>query len=200
MSRGTVAAEGFEQMGTDRDIALVDAALEGDQAAFEELVVRYQRPIAAVVARMTGNLNDAADIAQQVFLRAYTKLSSFQRRSQFKTWLYSIAINLTRNELRRNKRWGIPVEVTELDPGKDAVVEDKMIDRQRRNSIRDAIDHLPPKQKGVVMLRIYEEMSFAEVAETMGINENTAKVNFHHAVKRLQGLLKDSEQPTGTVP
>ena len=191
---------GFDQMGTDPDNALVDAALEGDVAAFEELVLRYQRQIAGLVVRMTGNLNDAADIAQQVFVKVFTKLSSFKRQAQFKTWLYSIAINQCRNELRRTKRWGTPLEVTALDPGVKAGLEESLVNQQRRKILKESLSNLPPKQRGVVVLRIYEEMSFAEIARAMEMSENTAKVNFHHAVKRLQGLLKHTEQPTGTLP
>lgn len=176
-------------MSTDPDIALVDAVLQGDDTAFEELIKRYQRPVTSLILRMTNNVNDAPDLAQRVFIKAYTKLNSFLRKSSFKTWLFTIAINIIRNQLRFKKRWGTMKNVEELDPGYDPDLESKLITEQRKRQLKRAIESLPAKQKAVLILRIYESMKFSEIATTLGMKENSAKVNFHHAVKKLQDML-----------
>ena len=178
-------------MKDDQDNALVDAVIAGDDSAFDELVLKYQRQLAALVARITGNPGEAADVVQKVFLKAYTKLSGFKRLSTFKTWLFSIAINLSRNALRQKKRWGIPQDIEDVNPKVDDDQDENLIRKQRRLRLNHALENLPPKQKSVVVLRIYEELSFAQIAESVGITENAAKVNFHHAVKSLKGILNE---------
>lgn len=180
-------------MEHDPDIELVEAARAGDHAAFETLVVRYQRQLVAIVYRMTGNAADAPDMVQKIFFKAYTKLRGFRGMSSFKTWLYSIAINIARNELRSRKRWGVPANVEDLNLGVKQRAEDDLIDRQRREGLAGALEELPPKQKAVLTLRIQQELSFAEIGHSLGMTENTAKVNFHHAMKRLQSLLRIKE-------
>jgi len=179
-------------MGADPDIRFVDATLEGDDSAFEELVLRYQRPILSLILRMCSDPGEAPDIAQRVFLRAYNKLRTFKRRSSFKTWLYSIAMNLCRNELRRRKRRGLPEQIEEAGLGEEPVVEEGLIGDERRRMLAAAIERLPPRQKSVLVLRVYQELSFQQIAQVIGISENSAKVNYHHAVRRLQAELEES--------
>ncbi|HUX08224.1 MAG TPA: sigma-70 family RNA polymerase sigma factor [Acidobacteriota bacterium] len=178
-------------MSADPDIGVVDAVLRGDDEAFEQLVLRYQKPILGLILRMCGDPGEAPDIAQRVFLKAYTKLQTFRRRSSFKTWLYSIAMNLCRNELRRRKRWGYPQQIEETSVGVDPAVEDGLIGNERRQLLADGVELLPPMQKAVLVLRIYQELSFQEIGRTLGISENSAKVNFHYAVRRLREKLKE---------
>jgi RNA polymerase sigma-70 factor (ECF subfamily) len=178
-------------MSTDSDLILVEATLDGDQLAFEKLVLLHQRAIVSLIIRITGNINDAPDIAQKVFLKAYTKLSSFQRKAKFKTWLFSIAINLCRNELRQKKRWGIMRDVDDIDLSEKPDLVEGIEKRQRKAQLESAMDELPPKQRLVLDLRINEELSFAEISKVTGISENSAKVNFHHAVKKLKNLLSE---------
>lgn len=179
-------------MGADPDTKAVKATLEGDESAFEILVRNYQRPIFALVIRMTGSIDDAPDIVQRVFLNAYAKLKSFRGRSTFKTWLYSIAINLCRNELRHRKRWGHKEQIEEATLSEEAGFDTDLITSEQKKILSSVIEDLPPKQKAVLTLRVYEEMSFKEIAKAVGISENSAKVNFHHAVRHLQEAVKES--------
>jgi RNA polymerase sigma-70 factor, ECF subfamily len=181
-------------MSSDPDIAQVDAVLSGDDSAFDDLVIRYQRPITALIVRMIGRVEDAPDIAQKVFLKAYTKLPSFRRNSTFKTWLYAIAINMSRNELRHRMRWGVPRDIDDVDPGVEDSQDDKLIANERQAHLNDAIRQLPPKQKAVLTLRVYEEMAFADIAAATEMTENSAKVNYHHAVKRLRDIMQDASE------
>jgi RNA polymerase sigma-70 factor (ECF subfamily) len=98
-------------------------------------------------------------------------------------------MNMSRNELRRKKRWGIPEDVEALNPGVDDDPVEDIITRQRQDRLNSALQKLPPKQKAVLTLRIHNEMSFAEIASVTGTSENSAKVNFHYAVRRLQELV-----------
>lgn len=180
-------------MDHDPDNELVESARAGDHAAFETLVLRYQRQLVAIVYRMTGNAADAPDMVQKIFFKAYTKLKGFRGISSFKTWLYSIALNVARNELRTRKRWGVPANVEDLNLGVEQRTESDLMERQRREGLENALEELPPKQKAVLTLRIQQELSFAEIGQSLGMTENTAKVNFHHAMKRLQSLLRYKE-------
>jgi RNA polymerase sigma-70 factor (ECF subfamily) len=176
-------------MSADPDLEFVESALRGDDDAFEELVRRYQRPIFALVIRICSSVDEAPDIVQRVFLKAYTKLRGFRRRSTFKTWLYTIAINLCRNVLRTRKRRGIHEEVDDKAVSVEAGIDEELISSERKEMLGRAVEELPPKQKAVLTLRVYEEMSFREIADTMRMTENSAKVNFHHAVRRLQAAI-----------
>lgn len=177
-------------MSADPDIAAVEAVLDGDDEAFEQLVLRYQKPILGLILRMCGDPGEAPDIAQKVFLKTYSKLRTFKRRSSFKTWLYSIAMNLCRNELRRRKRWGYTQQIEDTDPGVEPEAEDGLIGDEHKRLLAEGVELLPPMQKAVLVLRIYQELSFQEIGGTLGITENSAKVNFHHAVRRLKEELK----------
>lgn len=181
-------------MGADPDIEHVEAALAGDEGSFEELVRHYQRPIFALVLRMCGDPGEAPDVVQRIFLKAYIKLRTFRRRSTFKTWLYAIAINLCRNELRRRRRWGFPERIEDVEPRVEPGISEGLIGREQRRSLAEAVAGLPPKQRSVLVLRIYEELSFREIAESVGISENAAKVNFHHAVKRLRDEIGEDRE------
>lgn len=178
-------------IAADPDIELVDATLAGDNEAFENLVARHQRSIYVVILRMCNDPDETLDIVQRVFLRAYTKLHTFKRRSTFKTWLYTIAINTCRNELRRRQRWGLMERVEDVDPGTKAGLDERLITGERKQRLAEAVESLPPKQKAILVLRIYEEMSFRDIAGVVGGSENAAKVNFHFAVKSLQEKLKE---------
>lgn len=175
------------------DIEIIDAVLDGDDAAFGEIVLRYQKAVISLVVRYTGKVNDAADIAQKVFIKVYTKLDSFKRLSTFKTWLFAIAINVCRNELRRDKKWGIFKNVDDLNLGEPARLDEGIIRTEKRMILAKAMEQLPPKQKSVLILRVFEEMTFAEIAKSSGITENSAKVNFHHAVKKLKVAIETME-------
>lgn len=176
----------------DRDLALVERFHAGERAAFDELVRRYQRPIYYLVLRYLKNEADAADVSQRAFVRAFQALSKFRKASSFRTWLYRIAINLSLNHIRDHKRER-PTEITDEALTVGATGAARLIAGQQQQALRDAIALLPPKQRMVLELRVYDELTFKEVGELASCSENAAKVNFHHAVRRLRTLLQSAK-------
>lgn len=176
----------------DLDAALVARAQRGDRTAFEQLVRRHQRGLWHLARRYTRSDADAADVTQQAFVRAYQALSGFRGEASVRSWLYRIAINLALNSVRDRGREQ-PSEIAD-DALTVAAEGASGIERERRTTaLRAAIATLPPKQKLVLELRVFDELSFREVAALADCTENAAKVSFHFAVKRLRALLGDDE-------
>jgi RNA polymerase sigma-70 factor (ECF subfamily) len=185
-----VVAEPLDRpLGEDEDHELVERSLIGDRAAFDALVRKYQRSIFWLALRYVKNEADAQDVAQRAFVQAFHRISGFRRRSSFKTWVYRIAINLALNALRDRSR-------QKLEPLKDefeAEVSDPVLAKEEQRRLRAAIQTLPPKQRTVVELRAFEELSFKEIGEIVQSSEDSAKVNYHHALKRLRVLIQEGE-------
>jgi RNA polymerase sigma-70 factor (ECF subfamily) len=177
----------------EEDAVLVERFVAGEKRAFDELVRRHQRAVFYLALRYTSNDADAKDLTQRTFVRAFQGLGRLRGEATFRTWLFRIAMNLAKNHLRDHARM-VPMEEVPL-PHVDAVgIEGLSLDATRRR-LRDGLDRLPTKQRLVVELRVYEEMSFAEVARVAGGSENAAKVNFHYALKRLRALFARGEKP-----
>jgi RNA polymerase sigma-70 factor (ECF subfamily) len=182
---GQLAADGAAR---DRDRALVEDLRADQPGAFAALVSRYQRPIYYLVLRYVRNDADAADVTQRTFVRVFESIRRFRGASTLRTWMYRIAINLAKNHLRDHRREQ-PAEIPDHALVADPVGEGRLVQAQASAALRAAIAHLPPKQRLVLELRIYDELPFGEVAELADCTENAAKVNFHHALKRLRALL-----------
>ena len=173
----------------DPDLPLIERFRAGERRAFDELVRRHQRPLWRMARRYLRNDADASDVTQQAFVRAFRGLDRFRGAASFRSWLYRIAINLALNHLRDHAREA-PHVLGEGDGGSaGATGPMRIIEGEEQAELRAAIDDLPPKQRMVVELRIYDELSFKEVAELADCSVNAAKVNFHHAVKRLRARL-----------
>jgi RNA polymerase sigma-70 factor, ECF subfamily len=184
LERGTVSG--------DPDRELAERFHQGDRAAFDQIVRRHQKSIWYLVRRYVKRDADASDVTQQTFVRAFRGFAAYRGAATVRSWLYRIAINCALSWLRDHRR----EEPTEL--AEDALVEagaapGRLIDGERGAQLRAAIAHLPPKQKLVLELRVFDDLSFKEVAELADCTENTAKVNFHHAVKRLRDILGERD-------
>ena len=190
----TAAPEATGHSAARRDAELVARYLAGDRRAFDDLVRHYQRPIYHLAYRYLRSEADAKDLTQRTFLKVYGALPRFRAESSFRTWIYRIAINLCLNELRDRRRGeSSSPEVIEQAPAPAPEIDS--LDAEARGAwLRRAIASLPPKQRMVLELRIYDELPFREVAELVGSTENAAKVNFHHAVKRLRSLVEGGER------
>ena len=175
---------------SDDDAILVSQHRAGDRRAFDELVRKYQRRVYGLTLRYVRNREDAKDLAQRAFVRAFEAIDGFRGGSSFRTWLYRIAINLALNHLRDHK------PQVEVDAALDeqcwipAVGDARIVDDETRRALLRALDELPPKQRLVLELRVYEELPFREVATIARCSENAAKVTFHHAVKRLRAVME----------
>jgi RNA polymerase sigma-70 factor, ECF subfamily len=172
------------------DDQLVERVKNGDSLAFEELVLRYQKPIYYFVLRILRHPLEAEDTVQKMFLLAYQNIKGFRSESTFKTWLYRIAVNQCNNFFRQNKNREF-TSIEEL-PVADlrADQEGEVAEKETLDSLRKAVERLPYKQRMVVTLRIYQELSFEEIGAALTMRANSAKVNFHHAMEKLKKLMK----------
>jgi RNA polymerase sigma-70 factor (ECF subfamily) len=174
----------------DEDIELLDRYASGDREAFEELVRKHQKPLYSLFFRLVSNHDDAADLLQKTFVRAFTGIKGFERRSSFKTWLYQIAVNLAKNFYRdRSVVQQVPLD--EVIIRKDPRTLDTLIRKEDRSLLRKALTELPPKQRLTVMLRIQEGKTFDEIAGIMQCTVGTAKANYHHGVQKLKAMMSD---------
>ena len=176
----------------DQDNELIDRYAAGDREAFNALVQKHQKPLYALVYRMVSNHEDAADLLQKTFVKAFTGLSGFERRSSFKTWLYQIAINLAKNTYRDRAK----VQYVSLDDvvlRKDPRTLDVLIRKEHHNLLLEAVGSLPEKQRMTLTLRVQNGLKFEEIANIMQCSLGTAKANYHHAVQKMKILLKEKE-------
>ena len=181
-------------VSTDPDLEIAERFRAGERAAFDQLVRRHQKGVWYLVRRYVKRDADASDVTQQAFVRAFRGLAAFRGAASVRSWLYRIAINCALTWLRDHRR----EEPTELP--EDALVvanpaPERLLGGERGAQLRAAIAQLPPKQKLVLELRVFDDLSFREVAELADCSENTAKVNFHYAVKRLRDILGAADAP-----
>jgi RNA polymerase sigma-70 factor, ECF subfamily len=178
---------------SEPDLLLVEQFREGDREAFDRIVARHRREVYHIARRMTGSHEDADDVTQDTFLRAYRALGSFRGESALRTWLIRIALNLSMNLGRtRSARTVDGIDLATLPlvasgPSQDS--EKHLLGAERDHRVRVAVDGLPPRQRQVVVLRVYEEMKFHEIAELLECPVGTAKANFFHAVNNLRKAL-----------
>lgn len=166
------------------DQLLVEEAKNGSTEAFSELVRRHQKVVLRLAMRMTRDLSLAEDITQESFVKAYRKLHMFEHRSSFKSWLYQIAANTAKNKLRSKKYEIIPIDKINISVTPQA--EQELIKQNISESFKEEIDELPPKQRMALVLRVFEDMSFKEIASIMECPYDTAKANYRHALMKLR--------------
>ncbi len=175
-------------MPMDEDLDLINRTIAGEREAFNELVIKYQKPLYFMLYRMVSNQDDASDLLQKTLVKAFLGLGSFERRSSFKTWLYQIAINLARNVYRdRSKTVQVPID--DVIIRNDPRTLDALIHKESKLLLRQALAELPEKQRMTVMLRVQDDRKFSEIAEIMQCLLGTAKANYHHGVQKLKTMM-----------
>jgi len=176
----------------DEDLALLNRFTAGDRDAFDDLVLKHQKPLYSLLYRMVSDKEDAADILQKTFIKAFTGIRGFERRSSFRTWLYQIAINLAKNLYRDRARAAL-VPLDDVVIRRDPKVLESLIHKESREHLHRAVAGLPDKQRLTVMLRVQEQKTFDEIAAIMKCSVGTSKANYHHGVQKLKELFKKSE-------
>ncbi len=174
----------------DPDRELAERFQQGERGAFDQIVKRHQKGVYRIIRRYVRSDADAADVSQQVFVRAFKGLAAFRGAASVRSWLYRIGINCALSWLRDHKREQ-PAEIDDAALTEDHPGPGRLLDGEQSAQLRAAIAKLPPKQKLVLELRVFDDLAFKEVAELAECTENTAKVNFHHAVKKLRELMGD---------
>jgi RNA polymerase sigma-70 factor (ECF subfamily) len=189
MERTLTASMRIVAATQDADAELVDRYLTGDTGAFDEIMIRYERQIYRVCYRFVDNREDAMDLAQEVFIKAFEHLPTFRRESSLKTWLYRIAMNHCINHVKKHHQEF--VEITEYTGSIRASAQSQMEDREQREHFRRMVKELPPKQKAILELRINEQLSYDEIAKISGRSVSTIKASVFFALEKLRKLVKD---------
>lgn len=171
------------------DTALALRSREGDRGAFERLVVRYQRPVFNVALRMLRNRQDALDVTQTTFLKAFEHLRDYDPAFRFYSWLYRIAINESLNALAlRKPRGELDVNTADDGPDPNRLAEGE----QTLDAIEAALMMVSPELRTVLVLRHITQLSYEDIAETLGLPEKTVKSRLHSARERLREHLRRS--------
>jgi len=172
------------------EASLVAACLEGTPGAFDVIVERHRRSVYQLCYRYAGNHEDASDLAQDVFLRAYRGLKRFRGQSSLATWLYRIAVNVCLNRVGAKRPQTEPIGEQQFVDLRAEPMPDRMLKDERGARVRAAIAQLPPKQRSTLILRMYHEMSHQEIADALGSSVGAVKANFFHALGNLKKLLE----------
>lgn len=160
----------------------------GDRAAFATLVTRYQGPIFNAAYRVLGNRDDAADVAQAVFLRVAERAEEFDPRYKFFSWIYRIAVNESLNQLRRNGR-DDPLDEDDDIPGPDSESpEGKASQAELSRHVHALLREMRADDRVMIMLRHFSSCSYGEIGEILGIGEATVKSRLHEARQRMKPL------------
>jgi RNA polymerase sigma-70 factor, ECF subfamily len=169
------------------DPGLVLRSREGDRHAFERLVIRYQKPVFNVALRMLRNRQDALDVAQTTFLKAFEHLGDYDPAFRFYSWLYRIAINESLNALAlRKPRGELDAKLADEGPDPERVAEGD----QALQAIEDALMRVSAELRTVLILRHITQLSYEEIAETLGVPEKTVKSRLHSAREHLREHLR----------
>lgn len=184
--------------GARQEEALLAAFLVGDDQAFGDLVRLHEKLVLSLVRRYARTPEDARDLAQRAFLRAFEAARRALRKApggafSFRRWLVRIAINLAKNHLRDETRFRSTSleDVEEARLGTPPAGTAELEKKERTELVRSAVLTLPRRQREILTLRVDAELPFAEIAETLRITENAARVSFHHAVQHLKKLMEE---------
>ncbi|PYI50454.1 MAG: RNA polymerase subunit sigma [Verrucomicrobia bacterium] len=182
---------------------LVKRCQAGDTEAFDELVTRYRTRIFGMIYNMVHNEQDAWDLAQDSFVKAWKSIKRFRGRSSFYTWIYRIVMNVTIDWLRKKQVKGVgaefddAIQAKQIDPASrtapkaDALPYEIMQRSETRTRIDNAIAQLSPEHRAVILMKEIEEMQYHEIAETLGCSIGTVMSRLFYARKKLQNLLRD---------
>ena len=174
------------------DLELIDLFRQGNESAFNEIVRRYQEKIYWVARRFVNDHDEADDVVQEVFIKAYDALKDFRSESGLYTWLYRIAVNMSLNVVRKRK----VREFLQLDTllGEEQSSEDRPDEElersEHRTLVQEAVDKLPEKQRAVFVMRYYEELSYEEIAAILKTSVGGLKANYFHAIRKIGEYVK----------
>src|SRR6478609_4890418 len=169
---------------------LVAACLGGQREAFDIIVERHRRAVYQICYRFVGNHEDASDLSQDVFVRAYKGLHRFGGRSSLGTWLYRIGVNVCLNRVSVKRPPTEPIDARPHVDERSTDPADELLKGERASQVREAIAQLPRKQRATVILRVYHELSHEEIAGILGSSVGAVKANFFHALANLKRLLR----------
>ncbi len=183
---------------------IIEKVLGGDANAFEELVLKYEKTVYNLALRMVGDRDDASDMTQEAFIKAYGSLSSFRGDSKFSVWIYRITTNVCLDFLRsKSRKQQVSLTVSDDDedaqldiPDPSSTPEQQLIKKISMQSVEEGLKTLPDKQRQILVMRELGGMSYAEIGAALSLEEGTVKSRIFRARKRLCAFLLDS----GNIP
>ena len=185
------------------ELDLVRQAQAGDSEAFDQLVGRFRTRVFGMIYNMVHNEQDAWDLAQDSFLKAWKSIARFRGQSSFYTWLYRIVMNVTIDAMRKRQvkgggaEFNDEIQVKEIDPASrtvphaDALPHERMEQGEIRGRIDAAIAQLSPEHRAVILMKEIEDMQYHEIAESLGCSIGTVMSRLFYARKKLQNSLRD---------
>ena len=192
-------------MTREQEAAVIQAVLDGEVNAYEAVVKEYEKNVYNLALRMTGNSEDAADMAQEAFIKAYNSLTAFRGDSKFSVWLYRIVSNVCLDFLRSRSRKQTVSLSTENDDGEEVELDiadethspEQLLDRSlTRDAVRRGLAALPPDHREILLLREIQGLSYEEIADVLGLEAGTVKSRIFRARKKLCSfLIKDGNIP-----
>jgi RNA polymerase sigma-70 factor (ECF subfamily) len=186
------------------DEELLEECQAGEASAFDVLVGRWEHRIRGAAFRFLGSEEEARDVAQETFLKAYRALPGFKREARFSSWIYQIATNLCRDRLRR-RRTRATVSLEALGESGPVMVEtrpgahERLLERDLAQTVRRAIHALPEEQREVVILKEYQELTFLEIAQALDVPVSTVKTRLYRGLDQLR-LRLEREGVRGRAP
>ena len=182
----------------ESDAAAVSRTRAGDSEAFRVLVERHSRNIFRLACRMTASEQDAEDVVQETFLKAFRQLKGFEERANFSTWLYRIAVNCALDLMRKRKRHDEHQETDELDyergvpnaRARTSTPDGILFSIEVRKRVNAALGALSPMERSAFVLRHFEGMSIEEVGRALGLRPSAAKHSIFRAVRKMRGALE----------
>jgi RNA polymerase sigma-70 factor (ECF subfamily) len=182
---------------TRTDEELVALSRSGDVDSFNQLIVRWERPIYALAYRVLGHEEDARDVCQDTFLRAYRALPGFKGQAKFSSWLYRIALNLCRDWIRRQRRAPVSQMPEDLDPSEISIeagsvesIEDLVARRELSGIVEEAMRSLSEEQRTAIILKEFHGMTFQEIADMQGCPLSTVKTRLYQGLSQLRKHLE----------
>jgi RNA polymerase sigma-70 factor (ECF subfamily) len=200
-----LAAENAEMMQEtqvdDSDMALIRRVQDGDVAAFDHLIRKYRERLYSIIYNMTSNREDAADLTQEAFIKAFSSINRFKGKSSFFTWLYRIGVNTALSHLKKNRMRrffsfeNLNEEVHSSDILEVLSVkmnsEKSSMAKELQEKLNEALQKLSPKHRAVVVLYEIEGLSHQEISDIVGCSVGTVRSRLHYAKQQLQVFLKD---------
>ncbi|SEL81323.1 RNA polymerase, sigma subunit, ECF family [Aquimarina amphilecti] len=185
-------------MNHQSDQYYIKQVLEGDANAFSTLVERYQNLVYTVIYRMVRNKEEAEEVAQDTFIKAYRSLSNYRGEAKFSTWLYTIAYRKSLDAIKTKKRFVATELIEEISEGEVTNVNDALSylqDKERKQIISDSILKLPEEEAAIITLYYFEEKSVKEIKDIIGLTEDNIKIKLYRSRKKLYSILKYHVSP-----
>jgi RNA polymerase sigma-70 factor, ECF subfamily len=179
-----------QQLHEQPDSEVIRQIRSGDDSAFDELMRRYKHPVVNFVYRMLGDVEDADDVAQEVFVRIYQNLDTYRHETKFSTWLFALARNAAIDRLRWRERHPSETIESTAELAAPASTTDDVATREMSQQIAAAVAKLPEDQRTALVLAEYHDLSYAEIAGVMHCSEKSVESRLYRAKQTLRGWLR----------